>query len=151
VRAASRKLKNENGLDYKASQVTSIVARSIVFSMPSCDLPGGTKSSSPAVLAELSGMVKLADASPVIRRDQEENGFKITADQFRDAMTPATKLIILNRGQTHLAPFIPRGLQALAEVRWKKTSSCCRTRLRENQYDGTEFVSLASLSSRFTT
>ena len=41
-------------------------------------------------------MVRLAGGTPVVIETSAANGWKITADQFEEAMTPATKMIILN-------------------------------------------------------
>src|SRR3984957_4502716 len=41
-------------------------------------------------------MVRLAGADPVFVQTKEENGWKMTADEFEYAMTPRTKMIILN-------------------------------------------------------
>ena len=62
-------------------------------------------------------MVKLADATPVIVQTSEANGFKITPDEFREAMTPATKLIIINSpGNPTGSVYAREELQALSEV-----------------------------------
>jgi len=40
--------------------------------------------------------IKLAEAMPVIVRSQPENGFRLTADAFLEAITPRTRGIIIN-------------------------------------------------------
>ena len=47
-------------------------------------------------------MAKLVGAEPVIVQTKAENNYKITPDEFRDAMTPKTKMIVINTpGQSH--------------------------------------------------
>lgn len=41
-------------------------------------------------------MVKLAGGVPVLVETKESTGWKMTAEQFEEAMTPATKMVILN-------------------------------------------------------
>ncbi|MDR1800732.1 MAG: pyridoxal phosphate-dependent aminotransferase [Lachnospiraceae bacterium] len=41
-------------------------------------------------------IVRLADGVPVFVNGEKENGYKITAKQLKDAVTPATKAVILN-------------------------------------------------------
>jgi len=41
-------------------------------------------------------MVRLAGGKPVLVETKESNGWKMTAEQFEAAMTPATKMVILN-------------------------------------------------------
>ena len=77
-----------------------------------------------------------------------ENGLKITPDQLRKAITPNSKLLILN------TPSNPTGmtysedeLKALAEVIIDAGIAVISDEIYEKLvYDGTKHVSLASLS-----
>ena len=93
-------------------------------------------------------MVKLAGATPVIVPTSEENGFKITPEQFRDAMTPATKLIILNSPGNPTGSVYSRDeLQALADVALEEEILILSDEIYEKiTYDGTAFSSIAALS-----
>jgi aspartate aminotransferase len=94
-------------------------------------------------------MAKLADATPVVVPTSEASGFKITADQFRDAMTPATRLIIINSpGNPTGSVYTREELQALAEVALEEDILMLSDEIYEKiTYDGTQCVSLASLGS----
>ncbi len=96
--AIAEKLKNDNGLDYKPSQViVNCGAKHSCYNVIIATCQAGDEVIIPAPYwLSYPEMVKLADATPVIVPTSEANGFKITPDQFRDAMTPATKLLILN-------------------------------------------------------
>jgi aspartate aminotransferase len=149
--AIAEKLKNENGLDYKASQViVNCGAKHSCFNVILATCQAGDEVIIPAPYwLSYPEMVKLADASPVIVETKEENGFKLTPDEFREAMTPATKLIILNSpGNPTGSVYTREELQALAEVALEEDILMLSDEIYEKiVYDGTKFVSLASLGS----
>jgi aspartate aminotransferase len=149
--AIAEKLKKENGLDYEASQViVNCGAKHSCFNVILATCQAGDEVIIPAPYwLSYPEMVKLADASPVIVETKEEDGFKITPDQFRDAMTPATKLIILNSpGNPTGSVYTREELQALAEVALEEDILMLSDEIYEKiVYDSTEFVSLASLGS----
>src|SRR5438552_4197586 len=72
-----------------------------------------------------------------------------TPQHFRDAMTPATKMIILNSpGNPTGSVYSREELQALAEVALEEDILMLSDEIYEKiTYDNTEFVSLASLST----
>src|ERR1700688_1013497 len=96
--AIAEKLKADNGLDYKPSQViVNCGAKHSCYNAILSTCQAGDEVIIPAPYwLSYPEMVKLADASPVIVETSEASGFKLTADQFREAMTPATRLIIIN-------------------------------------------------------
>jgi aspartate aminotransferase len=148
--AIAEKLKNDNGLDYKPSQViVNCGAKHSCFNVVLATCQAGDEVIIPAPYwLSYPEMVKLADASPVVVETSEANGFKITPDQFRDAMTPATKLIIINSpGNPTGSVYTREELLALAEVALEEDILMLSDEIYEKiTYDNTEFVSLASLS-----
>jgi aspartate aminotransferase len=148
--AIAEKLKNENGLDYKPSQViVNCGAKHSCFNVVLATCQAGDEVIIPAPYwLSYPEMVKLADASPVVVETSEANGFKITPDQFRDAMTPATKLIIINSpGNPTGSVYTREEFQALAEVALEEDILMLSDEIYEKiTYDNTEFVSLASLN-----
>src|SRR6266403_1534866 len=149
--AIAEKLKSENNLDYEPSQViVNCGAKHSCFNVILATCQAGDEVIIPAPYwLSYPEMVKLADASPVTVQTEEENGFKITPDQFRDAMTPATKLIILNSpGNPTGSVYTRDELKALAEVALEEDILMLSDEIYEKiVYDGTKFVSLASLGS----
>ena len=149
--AIAEKLKNENGIDYKPSQViVNCGAKHSCYNAILATCQPGDEVIIPAPYwLSYPEMVKLADASPVIVPTEEKNGFKITPDEFRDAMTPATKMIILNSpGNPTGSVYTREELQALAEVALEEDILMLSDEIYEKiMYDGAETVSLASLSS----
>lgn len=93
-------------------------------------------------------MVKLAGATPVFVRGTDATEFKITAQQLRAAITPRTRLFILN------SPCNPTGsiynaqeLRALAEVCVENNILIMSDEIYEVLcYDGAKQVSVATLS-----
>jgi aspartate aminotransferase len=148
--AIAEKLKNENGLDYKPSQViVNCGAKHSCYNVILATCQAGDEVIIPAPYwLSYPEMVKLADASPVIVETTEASGFKITPEQFRDAMTPATKLIILNSpGNPTGSVYTREELEALAEVAMEEDILMLSDEIYEKiTYDGTEVVSLASLN-----
>ncbi len=148
--AIAEKLKADNGLDYKPSQIiVNCGAKHSCFNAILATCNGGDEVIIPAPYwLSYPEMVKLADALPVIAPTDEANGFKITPDQFRAAMTPATKMIILNSpGNPTGSVYSREELHALAEVALEEDILMLSDEIYEKiSYDNTEFVSLASLS-----
>jgi len=147
--AIAEKLKNDNGLDYKPSQViVNCGAKHSCYNVIIATCQEGDEVIIPSPFwLSFPEMVKLAGATPVIVPTSETNGFKITPDQFRDAMTPATKLIILNSPGNPTGTVYSRAeLQALAEVALEEDILILSDEIYEKiTYDNTEFVSIASL------
>jgi aspartate aminotransferase len=148
--AIAEKLKNDNGLDYKPSQViVNCGAKHSCYNAILATCQAGDEVIIPAPYwLSYPEMVKLADATPVIVHTSEGNGFKITPDQFREAMTPATKLIIINSpGNPTGSVYTREELQALSEVALEEDILILSDEIYEKiMYDHTQHVSLASLS-----
>ncbi len=93
-------------------------------------------------------MVKMAGATPVFVQGTDATEFKITAEQLRNAITPRTKLLILN------SPCNPTGsvytreeLKALADVCGEKDLYIMSDEIYEKLcYDGAQHVSIATVS-----
>ena len=113
------KLKNENGLDYAAGQIScSNGAKQCVCNAVLSLVNEGDEVIVPAPYwVSYTEMVKLAEDTPVIIRAGIEQDFKITPAQLEAAITPKTKALIL------CSPSNPTGsvygkeeLKGLAEV-----------------------------------
>ncbi|QEH36962.1 Aspartate aminotransferase [Aquisphaera giovannonii] len=64
-----------------------------------------------------SDLVKLTGASPIVVPTTEESGFKLTPDQFLQAVTPRTRLLMLNSPSNPTGVVYSRGeLEALADA-----------------------------------
>jgi aspartate aminotransferase len=148
--AIAEKLKKENDLDYKPSQViVNCGAKHSCYNaiLATCE-PGNEVIIPAPYWLSYPEMVKLAGATPVAVPTQEANGFKITPEEFRNAMTPATKMIILNSpGNPTGSVYTREELQALAAVALEEDILMLSDEIYEKiTYDHTQHVSLASLS-----
>lgn len=113
------KLKNENGLEYTAAQISCANgAKQSVCNLMLALINEGDEVIIPAPFwVSYPEMVKLADGTPVIVYAGIEQDFKITPAQLEAAITPKTKALIL------CSPSNPTGsvytkeeLAALAEI-----------------------------------
>jgi aspartate aminotransferase len=117
--AVIEKLRKDNGLAYKRSQiVVSTGAKHTLFNMAQVLFGQGDEVIIPAPYwVSYPDIVLLADATPVIVDGGESEGFKITPAKLKKSITAKTKAIILN------SPSNPTGaaytldeLKGLAEV-----------------------------------
>jgi len=93
-------------------------------------------------------MVKLAGGVPKTLFAGQEAGFKITPDQLRSAITPKTRLVILNSPSNPTGAIYDRAeLEALTEVALEAGIYLMSDEIYEYLlYDGVEHVSPASFS-----
>ena len=113
------KFKRDNGLDYKPEQIlVSCGGKQSFFNLCQALLNAGDEVIIPAPYwVSYPDMVLLADGEPVILPTGVDSRFKITPGQLNAAITPRTKLVVLN------SPSNPTGvaythdeLAALGEV-----------------------------------
>jgi aspartate aminotransferase len=93
-------------------------------------------------------MVRLAGADPVFVPTREENNWKMTPEEFESAMTPRTKMVIINSPGNPTGSVYSRSeLEALVEIAATEDIFILSDEIYEKlTYDGTEHVSVASLS-----
>jgi aspartate aminotransferase len=93
-------------------------------------------------------MVRLAGATPVFVETKESNKWKITPDEFEGAMSPATKMIILNTpGNPTGSVYTADELKALGEVAGYEDIVILADEIYEKLvYGEAEHVSISSLS-----
>ena len=117
--AICQKFKNDNGLDYTLDQVivNNGAKHSLFLAVAALLNPGDEAIIPTPYWVTYSEQPRLVGAEPVIVETRPENGLKLTADEFRQAITPRSKMLFLN------SPSNPSGamytkdeLQALAEV-----------------------------------
>src|SRR6266536_2343647 len=93
-------------------------------------------------------MVRLAGADPVILPTSERNSWKFRASDFENAMTPRTKMLILNSpGNPTGAVYTREELQAIVDVAAEEDIYILSDEIYEKLvYDDAKHVSIASLS-----
>ncbi|MDE1169622.1 MAG: pyridoxal phosphate-dependent aminotransferase [Verrucomicrobium sp.] len=148
--AISEKLKADNNLDYKPSQiVVTCGAKHACFNAILAAIEPEDEVIIPAPYwLSYPEMVKIAGGSPVVVQTTAESGYKITPEQFEAAMTPKTRLIILNSpGNPTGAVYTRDELAALAEIALAEDILILSDEIYEKLvYDGAKHFSIASLS-----
>ncbi len=93
-------------------------------------------------------MLMLAEATPVIIPTREENGFKLTAAELKERLTPRTRGIILNSPSNPTGMVYSRAeLEALAEIILAHDLLVISDDIYDRiLFDGGSFVNLAMLS-----
>ena len=147
--AIADKFKTDNGLDYKPGQV--IVSNGAKHScynaiLATCQ-PGDEVIIPAPYWLSYPEMVRLAGADPVFVQTTEASGWKMTAEQFQDAMTPRTKLVIINSpGNPTGAVYSRAELAAIVEVCADEEILILSDEIYEKlTYEGVPHVSTASL------
>jgi aspartate aminotransferase len=148
--AISEKFATDNQIEYRPSQViVSNGAKHACYNAILATCQPGDEVIIPAPYwVSYPDMVRLAGAEPVIVPTTERNAWKLTAENFENAMTPRTKMLIIN------SPCNPTGsvytreeLQAIVEVAAEEDISILSDEIYEKLvYDDTKHVSIASLS-----
>jgi len=117
--AIRAKFKRENGLDYTRSQIlVSTGAKQTIFNLILALIDAGDEVVIPAPYwVSYPDMVLLADGVPVTPYAGPEQGYKITPAQLEAAITPRTRLFILNSPNNPTGAAYTRSeLRALSEV-----------------------------------
>lgn len=150
--AIAEKLKKENGLTYDPSQITvNCGAKHSCFNAMLATLEPEDEVVIPAPYwLSYPEMVKLAGGVPVPVTTTTDNQYRITADQFRDAMTPKTRMIIINSpGNPTGSVYSENELAAIAEVCLEEDILILSDEIYEKLiYDNKKHYSIASMSDK---
>lgn len=148
--AIVEKLRRENGLTYDAKQIiVTSGAKHALYNLFQAVINPGDEVIVPAPYwVSYIEQVKLAGGHPVVIGADETNGFKVTAEQLERAITPKTKLFLLNSPSNPTgAVYTREELAALGEVCLARDVDIVSDEIYERLvYDGVEHVSIASLS-----
>jgi aspartate aminotransferase len=148
--AISEKFKRDNNLDYKPGEIiVSNGAKQSCFNAIMAVCGEGDEVIIPAPYwLSYPDMVRLAGAEPVIVQTTQENDWKMTPEQFEGAMSPRTKMVIINSpGNPTGSVYTKEELRALVEVAADEEITILSDEIYESlTYDGAEHVSVASLT-----
>jgi len=143
------KFQRDNHLTYKRSQVlASCGGKHSFYNLTQAILEVGDQVIIPSPYwVSYPPMVTLTGATPVIVETREQDDFKMRINDFRKAITPKTKAVILN------SPSNPTGcayteeeLQKIADIAIEKNLLIISDEIYERiVYDGFRCVSIASL------
>lgn len=148
--AISDKLKRDNNLDYGIDQICVCSgAKSAVATALRATIGEGDEVIIPSPYwVSYPSMVQLCGGTPVFVETKAENGWKITPEEFEEAMTPRTKMIILTTPHNPTgAVYTEEELRALGEVALGEDILILSDEIYEHLIYGDEkHVSMASLS-----
>ncbi|WP_138500181.1 pyridoxal phosphate-dependent aminotransferase [Nostoc sp. PA-18-2419] len=147
--AIARKLKTDNGLDYKSENVivTNGGKHSLYNLIVALIDPGDEVIIPAPYWLSYPEMVTLAGGVSVIICTDATTGYKITPEQLRKAITPKTKLFVLNSPSNPTGMvYTPDEIKALAEVIVDADIFVVSDEIYEKiLYDGAEHISIGSL------
>ena len=149
-KAICEKLKRDNGLDYTPANivVSNGAKHSLINTFNAITNPGDEIIVPAPYWVSYTEMIKMADGVPVIIETKEEDCFKFTAQQLKDAITPKTKALVLN------SPSNPTGmlysedeLREIAKIAVENDIFVIADEIYEKLiYDGNKHVSIASFN-----
>ena len=148
--AIADKFKRENGLSYKPSQIiVSCGGKHSCYNVILATCQEGDEVIIPAPYwLSYPEMVKLASAKPVIVQTTDATEFKVTPEQLRAAITPRTRLFILNSPSNPTGTvYTPDEIKALGDICVEKGVLIMSDEIYEHLlYDGAVHKSVASFS-----
>jgi aspartate aminotransferase len=148
--ALSAKLKADNNLSYDAKDIcVTGGAKMACYMAILAMVEEGDEVIIPAPYwVSYPEMVLLAGGVPVVIETNEATGWKMTPEQFEDAMTPRTKMVIINSpGNPTGAIYTEEELLALGEVALSEDITILSDEIYEKLvYGDAKHVSIASLS-----
>lgn len=148
--AIAHKFLTENQLDYQPQEIiVSNGAKQSCFNAIMACVGEGDEVIIPAPYwISYPEMVRLAGAEPIIIPTTAANNWKITAEDFANAMSPRTKMIIINSpGNPTGAVYTKEELRAIAEVAADEEILILSDEIYESLiYDELKHVSIASVT-----
>src|SRR3954463_855259 len=150
--AIAEKLQADNQLNYRASQIiVSNGAKHACYNAILATCQAGDEVIIPSPYwVSYPDMVRLAGAEPVIVPTMERNNWKMRAEDFENAMTPRTKMLILNTpGNPTGAVYTREELEKIVEVAAEEDIYILSDEIYEKlTYDDVKHVSTASVSKQ---
>lgn len=149
--AIAQKLQQDNNLDYDSENiiVTNGGKHSLYGLMMATINPGDEVIIPAPFWVSYPEMVKLAGGTPVVVPTAADSGYKITPSQLQAAITPRTKLFILNSPSNPTgAVYTPTEITKLADVIVSHGIYVVSDEIYEKiLYDGAQHLSIGAVSS----
>lgn len=147
--AIARKLRDDNNLNYQPENIiVTNGGKHSLYNLMMALIEAGDEVIIPAPYwVSYPEMVKLASGKPVIVQTDASTGYKITPEQLHQAITPRTKLFVLNSPSNPTGMvYSPAEIKALAEVIVDRDILVVSDEIYEKIiYDGAQHVSIGSL------
>lgn len=150
LKAVAGKLKRENNLDYKPSQiVVNVGAKHSLFNIFQAIIDEGDEVIIPSPYwVTYPEIVKYSGGTPIYIETDESTGFKITPAQLKAAITPKTKVLLFNTPSNPTGSVYSKAeLEGLAEVlKGTKILVVSDEMYEKILFDNLKFTSVASIS-----
>lgn len=150
-KAIVEKLARDNGLEYGPNNIiVSCGGKHSLYNLFQVLCEEGDEVIIPAPYwVSYPEQAKLAGATPVIIETTDASGFAPTVEQIRAAITPRTKIFVLNSPSNPTGAMWPRAtIEALAEIAVENGFYVISDEIYEKiTYDGNQAVSIASLGA----
>jgi aspartate aminotransferase len=147
--AIAQKLRQDNQLNYEASNViVTNGGKHSLFNLMLALVELGDEVIIPAPYwLSYPEMVVLAGGTPVIVSTNAQSGYKLTPEQLEEAITPRTRLLVLNSPSNPTGVvYAPEELKAIAQVVVERDILVVSDEIYEKiLYDGVEQVSIGAL------
>jgi aspartate aminotransferase len=148
--AIAHKLQQDNGVSYSANQVlVTNGGKQSLYNLMQVLLNPGDEVLIPAPYwLSYPEMVRLAEGIPVILPTDVKAGFKVSPEQIRAAVTPRTKLLVLNSPSNPTGMvYTPDEIRAIAQVVVEQDLLVVSDEIYEKIcYDGAEHLSIGAVS-----
>jgi len=146
--AIAAKLKRDNGLTYSRNEIiVSCGAKHSIYNLMQALLDPGDEVVIPSPYwVSYPEQVKLADGVPVVVASDENTGFLTSASQIESALTPRTKMVVINSPSNPTgAVYTPQALRDISDLCVGRGVYLMSDEIYEKiLYTGSEFVSPAS-------
>ena len=148
--AVVTKLKRDNGLTYTRNQILiSCGGKHSLYNVFQALLDPGDEVVVPAPYwVSFPEQVKLCDAKPVIVHTKEAEGFRLNRAVLESAVTPRTKIVVLNSPSNPTGAALSRSeIEGIAQLAVERGFTIVSDETYEALvYDGYQHVSIATLS-----
>jgi aspartate aminotransferase len=148
--AIAMKLKRDNNLDYKPEDImVNVGAKHSLFNIFQALIDEGDEVIIPAPFwVTYPELTKYSGGTPIAIDTDDKSGFKMTAEQLKNAITPKTKMLILTTPSNPTgAVYSKEELEAIADVLKGTDIVVVSDEMYEKLiYDGLTFTAAASIS-----
>ncbi len=148
--AVCHKFAHDNGLQYSPEEiiVNNGAKHSLALAVAAVINPGDEMIIPTPYWVTFTEQPRLVGGAPVVVETTPESGLKLTPDQLRDAITPKTRMLLLNSPSNPSGAVYTRDeMAALGEVALEHDLYILADEIYEKLiYDGAEHVSMAQIS-----
>lgn len=149
LKAVQNKLKRDNDLDYKTSQIiTNVGAKHTIFNVLECLIDEDDEVIIPSPYwVTYPEIVKFCGGKPVFIETKAENKYKMTANELKNAISPKTKALMLcSPGNPTGGVYSKSELEAIADVLKDTQIAVLADEIYEKIIFSGEFIAAASIS-----